>query len=180
MKRVILFVGLIANAHAATYRVCFSAGVAGSSIRCGDPISKKAADTFVAQATRDFPNLDYWVEVQSKPEDWNRARWAGAAAALGAGVFDAHTTIELVKAGGAEQNPLYGSHPTAARLYSTNVGTVLAAWILTDWLRHRRPEASRTIERNLFFSELGATAIHVGAGVYNEAALGRQRTQTQK
>jgi len=91
MKQIILFIGLIGTGHAATYRVCFSSG-ASSEVRCGDPISKKAADAFVAQATRDFPNLNYFVDVQSKPVDWNRARWAGAAAALGAGIFDAHTT----------------------------------------------------------------------------------------
>jgi hypothetical protein len=152
---MILFVGLVAAAHAATYRVCFSAN-ASSEVRCGDSIPKKTADAFVAQATRDFPNLNYYVDVQSKPVDWNRARWAGAAAVLGAGIFDAHTTTQVIMAGGFEQNPIYGSHPSAARLYGTNIGTVV------------------------FFLELAATAVHVGAGVHNEAALDRQRTQQQK
>jgi hypothetical protein len=176
MKQMILFVGLVATAHAATYRVCFSANTS-SEVRCGDSISKKTADAFVAQATRDFPNLNYYVDVQFKPVDWNRARWAGAAAALGAGIFDAHTTTQVIMAGGFEQNPIYGSHPSAARLYGTNIGTVVGAWILTDWLRHRLPGSSRTIERNMFFSELAATAVHVGAGIHNEAVLGQQRTQ---
>jgi hypothetical protein len=179
MKRMILFVGLIAHAHAATYRVCWSVQQP-PAVRCGDPVSKKAADSFVAQARRDFPNLNYYVDVQAKSIDWNRARWAGAAAALGAGIFDARTTTQLIAAGGAEQNPIYGSHPTAARLYGTNVGTVLGAWILTDWLRRRRPDASRTLDRNMFFSELGATAVHVGAGVYNQASMDRQRSLRQK
>ena len=179
MKQIILFIGLIATAHAATYRVCFSSS-ASSEVRCGDPISKKAADAFVAQATRDFPNMNYYVDVQSKPVNWNRARWAGGAAALGAGIFDAHTTTELIAAGGFERNPIYGSHPTAARLYGTNIGVVVGAWILTDWLRHRLPGSERALDRNMFFSELGATALHVGAGVYNETALSRQRSLQQK
>jgi hypothetical protein len=176
---MILFVGLIASAQAATYRICWSVN-ATSAVRCGDPISKKAADAFVAQTRRDFPNLNYFVDVQSKPADWNRARWAAAAAALGAGIFDAHTTTQLLMAGGAEQNPIYGSHPSAARLYGTNIGTVVGAWILTDWLRHRLPDQSRTLERNMFLSELGATGVHIGAGVSNQTALDRQRRLQQK
>jgi hypothetical protein len=173
MKQIILLVGMIATAHAAAYRVCFSAKES-PEVRCGDPVSKKTADTFVAQATRDYPNLDYFVDVQSRPVDWDRARWVGAAAALGAGIFDAHTTTQLIAAGGVERNPIYGSHPTAAVLYGTNIGVVVGSWILTDWLRHRHPGSERALDRNMFFSELGVTAVHVAAGLYNETALNRQ------
>lgn len=48
-----------------------------------------------------------------------------------ASAFDAVTTMKVLKAGGTELNPLYGSRPSATRVWGTKVvGVALAYWFL--------------------------------------------------
>lgn len=170
MIRMILLVALASTAHAATYKVCWSVKTS-TEVRCGEPLDKRAANNFVAQANRDFLNLHYWVKAESTPANWNRARWAGFGAALAAGFFDAHTTREAILAGAVEKNIIYGAHPSAARLYGIDIGSIAGELLLVEWIRSLHPEATRSIDRNAFFGEAAATAVHVVAGAHNESVI---------
>lgn len=179
MKRMVLLMALGATAHAATYKVCWSVKTS-TEIHCGESLSKKAANKFVAQANRDFPDLHYWVELQATPVDWNRARWAGAGAALAAGFFDARTTQEAIAAGGVEKNILYGSHPSAARLYGIDIGSIVGEVLLIEWIRSRHPESARTIDRNAFFGEAATAGVHAIAGIHNQSIINESKVSQAK
>jgi len=174
MKPLILLAALAVTAEGATYRVCWSSDKY-PAVHCGEGMRKAAADSFTEQSNRDFPNIHYWVVTEFESAGWKRARWVGAGAALAAGIFDAHTTMRGLAAGEVETNFLYGAHPSAARVYGTNIGPVVAQFLIVEWWRRRHPETSRITDRNGFFGELTGVAIHVGAGIHNEALLDRDK-----
>jgi hypothetical protein len=175
MKQLLLLAIFATAAPAATHRVCWITDP-GQTTHCGEPLGKKAADEFVAQATAESPKMHYWVATEANPAGWNRARLVATGVALAAGIYDAHTTTNVLAAGGIEQNPLYGSHPSAARLYGTNIGAVMGPFILAEWWRHRHPEAAATLDKAGFATALIGAGVHLGAGVHNESVLKEQKS----
>jgi hypothetical protein len=173
--RRILFAAVLASLSSAlsatTHRVCWSV-YASPAIHCGEPLGRKEADAFVARANLEFPQIRYWVVSDPSPTDWKRARWAITGVALAAGLYDAHTTMQVLAAGGVEKNALFGSHPSALRVYGTNVGAVAGPWLLAEWFRLR---GARKIDRDGFLINLGAIALHTGAGLHNRGVLEQQR-----
>jgi hypothetical protein len=172
MKRVFLLVAFASTVHAAQYRVCWTGGIS-PEVHCGEPFAKKAADAYVERANREFPANRYWAVAEARDSGWTRARWAGVGIALAAGVYDSHTTTQVLAAGGVERNPLFGSHPSAAALYSVNVGTVVVQSFVIEWWKRRHPDSSRTIDRAGFFGDVGFAALHTAAGLHNESVLER-------
>jgi hypothetical protein len=175
MKPLFLLVLLAAIAPAATHRVCWSVKTA-VDVHCGEPLSKRAADEFVARVGLEFPQLHYWVATEGTRANWNRARLAATAFALAAGIYDAHTTTSVLAAGGVEKNALYGSHPSGVRLYGTNIGAVAAPLLLTEWWRRRHPDAAEALDKGGFVAALAGGSVHFGAGLHNESVLEKQKS----
>jgi hypothetical protein len=179
MKHLLLLAIFAAAAQAAMHRVCWTTNP-GQTTRCGEPVGRKTAEDFVAQATVDSPKMHYWVVTDKSATRWNYARLAATGVGLAAGMYDAHTTTSVLAAGGFETNPLYGSHPSAARLYGTNIGAVMAPFLVAEWWRHRHPDATAAIGKAGFVTSLIGAGVHFGAGVHNESVLQEQKRLTGK
>ena len=171
MLRYAVFFVFAVTMQAATHRVCWSLD-ASPGVHCGEPLGRKVAEAFVTQSRQEFPNIHYWIATDPARADWKRARWAVTGIALAAGVYDAHTTTQVLNAGGVEKNALFGPHPSALILYGSNVAAIAGQWVLMDWWRLR---GSRNLDRNIFLTNLGSIAVHTGAGLHNRSVLEQQR-----
>jgi hypothetical protein len=159
---------LATAAHAASYQVCWSAD-SSPAVHCGEPLRKNKADALATQANRNNATIHYWVNrVDAPPPSWKNARRVATAAAMAAAIYDARSTTQLLKAGGREENFLYGAQPSAGRLYGTNIGIEAGGFLLAEWWDHRRPEKANTLDRAGFFGQLAATAVHGAAGLHNQ------------
>jgi hypothetical protein len=166
---------LAGAAPAATHRVCWT-GKNSAEVHCSGPLNRKAADEFVARTSAESPQMHYWVVTEATHSNWNGARLAATAFALAAGIYDAHTTTSVLAAGGVELNPIYGSHPSAARLYGTNIGVVAAPFVLSEWWRHRHPEAAEAVDKGGFIAAIVGGGVHLGAGIHNRSVLETQKS----
>jgi hypothetical protein len=175
MKKLLVVALIAAALPAATHRVCWS-GKISADVHCGEPMGQKAAEEFVARAGMEFPQMQYWVATEGPRVNWNRARLAATAFAFAAGIYDAHTTMSVLAAGGVEKNAIYGSHPSAARLYGTNIGAVAAPLLLTEWWRHRHPDAAQALDKAGFVTALAGAGVHLGAGIHNRSVLEEQKS----
>ena len=118
--------------------------------------------------------MHYWVATDTSRVDWNRVALAASAFSLAAGIYDAHTTVSVLAAGGVEKNPLYGSHPSAGRLYGTNIAACAVPLLLSQWRRHRHPESADALNRGVFLAALAGGGVHLGAGLHNGGVLREQ------
>jgi hypothetical protein len=152
MRGILVIAVLATTAPAATNRVCLEPEP-GSAAKCTEPAVRAAAHAF----------------PEPHATTWERTRWISTGVAIGAALYDVHTTQQVLAAGGAENNFLYGSHPSTARLYGFSLGLVVGQTLLIEWWRHRHPENARSIDQRGFFLNVGASAIYIAAGVHNES-----------
>jgi hypothetical protein len=161
---------LTTTAEAATNRVCWSTEPL-SPARCSEPFDQRGAETYLAQVNQEYPNVRHWIITEAPQDNWRRASLLSTGVALAAGLYDIHTTQNVLAAGGVEANPLYGAHPSAGKLYGVTIATVLGQYAFAEWWRHRHPGQARSIDRSTFLVNLGITAVHVSAGVHNSALM---------
>ena len=84
-------------------------------------------------------------------------------------------TVSALPAGRVDKNPLYGSHPSAGRLYGTNMAACAVPFLLSQRWKHRHPEAADALNRGVFVAALTGGGVHLGAGLGNEGVLSEQQ-----
>lgn len=174
MRRILLLAVLTTTAWAANNRVCWQP-TPGEIAKCTDRMNQIAANAYMEELNREYPDTKHWVITEPTQVNWQRLEWIGTGLAVGAALYDVHTTQQVLDAGGVEKNFLYGSHPSTGRLYGFSLGLVGGQALFTQLWKHRHPENANTVEQVGFAAIVGNALIHTFAGLHNESVLKQQR-----
>ena len=174
MRRILLITVLTTTAWAADNRVCWQR-TAGEIAKCTDRMNQIAANAYMEELNREYPDTKHWVITEPTQVNWQRLQWIGTGVAVASAMYDVHTTQEVLGAGGVEKNFLYGSHPSAARLYGFSLGLVGGQALFSQLWRHRHPGNANTVEQVGFVANVGTALIHTLAGLHNEGILTQQK-----
>ncbi len=105
---------------------------------------------------------------QLKPRIADKKFWTLTAVQFGAAVFDIESSQAGLRNGAVEGNPLFGSHPSRARMYGISMPQTAAVCALGYWLKKtgRDTDAKRGSSLWWMLGAANATA-HVALSVHN-------------
>jgi len=175
--------------EASTTSVCRYVGGKDLKIDCPDDMPWPPPGIFHVQTPQGLVKArafrhkgrDLWRPEFTFREVADRGYWVAVAASVGSCILDVESSQRALRRGGMEANPVFGRHPSRAKMYSVMLPiNTLGNFLLYYNKKTQMQNAALGRPRPRLswkFTAMVAPAMHIGAAAYNLSLSPRSRNR---